>query len=160
MSSVITSDHLEDNAKVFDNYFLCIHICICVYRYMEAYTLMCVSTCEGQMSTLFLRHCPPYFLRQKLSLARNLPSRIDCLATKLQFSSNFYFPTVEYASVCHLTQFFHMGSEHQTQLLMFAQPKHCQLYYLFSPKLIYFFDQNAQNLVGKLQFPKGSVLNN
>lgn len=80
-------------------YFLCIYTCICVYRSMEVYTLMCVSTCEGQMSALFLRHCPPYFLRQKLSLARNLPSRMNCLATKFQFSANFYFPTVEYGSI-------------------------------------------------------------
>lgn len=157
MPSVITSDHLVDNVKVFDNLFpvyIHMHMCIQVHGGLH----LCMSAhVKAKCQHFSSQTVHLIFLSQKLSLVWNLPSRVDCLATKLQFSVNFYFPIVEYASLCHLSQLFHMGSEHQTQLLMFAQPMRCQLYYLFSPKLRNFFDQNAQNLVGELQFPQGSV---
>lgn len=136
-----------------------IHMYVCVQvQVEEVYSLGYFSTCGRQMLTLFLRHCLPYFLRQELSLVWNPPT-LCCLASKLQCSSCFHFPTVEYANICSLTQIFLMGPEHQTQLLMPAHPV-CYQLCLCSPKLIHFFDQSTQNSVVELQLPKGSVSSN
>lgn len=99
LPSVITSDHLGDNVKVFDNLFpvyIHMHMCITVHGGLH----LCVSAhVKAKCQHFSSQTVHLIFLRQKLSLVRNLPSRMDCLATKLQFSVNFYFPTVEYASV-------------------------------------------------------------